>query len=187
MLNLNLHRSRSGLPCLWECGGGYTNTGSAAIITDKNGYPKRAIHVRTHGDLSNGNHALIPVTVGDKVVVAETQRDKTAVKVLEITAIHEAEADFELCNTPIAEDAIMAAIAKARHYHCRRPFYIKEKQRQWYQEVAGDGSQTAWQKILCKRFSTTVKNGAVKQGGIWLKSPCLRLIRECAAVCAPQA
>ena len=26
----------------------------------------------------------------------------------------------------------------------------------------------AWQKILCRRFSTNVKNGAVKQGGFWL-------------------
>lgn len=45
----------------------------------------------------------------------------------------------------------------------------------------------AWQKILCRRFSTTVKNGAVKQGGFWLTSPSLHRFRQCAAVCAPQA
>lgn len=127
MPNLNLYRSRSGLPCLWESGGGCTNTGNAAIITDKNGYPKRAIHVRTHGDLCNGDHALIPVSVGDKIILAETHREKVTLVVLKITAIHDDDFDIEPCWTPIAEDAIMAAIAKARDFHCRRPYYIKEE------------------------------------------------------------
>ncbi len=42
--NMNMYQleiSRSGIPCLWESGGGYTNTGEAQIITDKQGYPKR--------------------------------------------------------------------------------------------------------------------------------------------------
>ena len=45
----------------------------------------------------------------------------------------------------------------------------------------------AWQKILCRRFSTKVKNGAVKQGGFWLKSPSLHHSQRCTAVCMPQA
>ena len=45
----------------------------------------------------------------------------------------------------------------------------------------------AWQKILCRRFSTKVKNGAVKQGGFWLNSPSLHHSRQCTAVCMPQA
>ena len=34
---IEIIRSKSGIPCLWEQGGGYTNTGYAVIITDKNG------------------------------------------------------------------------------------------------------------------------------------------------------
>ena len=142
-MRINISKSRTGIPCLWECGGGYTNTGSATIITDKNGYPKRAIYVRTHGDRCNGDHALIPVSVGDKVVVAKTHRDETSVTVFVISAIYDDGAELEPCATPIAEDAIMAAITKAHQYHCRRPFYIKERQRQWYQQISGDGRETA--------------------------------------------
>ena len=47
--------------------------------------------------------------------------------------------------------------------------------------------QEAWQKILCRRFSTKVKNGAVKRGGFWLISPSSHHSRQCAVVCAPQA
>lgn len=126
MVNLKLCHSRSGLPCLWECGGGYTNTGSAAIITDKNSYPKRAIYVRTHGDLCNGDHALIPISVGDKIILAETHREKVTLVVLKITAIHDDDFDIEPCWTPIAESAILAALEKSRSYHCRSPFYIRE-------------------------------------------------------------
>ena len=48
-------------------------------------------------------------------------------------------------------------------------------------------SELAWQKILCRRFSTKVKNGAVKRGGFWLISPSSHHSRQCAVVCAPQA
>lgn len=40
--NIGLTRSKRGLPCLWENGGGYSNTGTAQIITDGQGYAKRA-------------------------------------------------------------------------------------------------------------------------------------------------
>ena len=63
-----LHRSRSGLACLYECGGGLTNTGGAHLVTSPTGKPKRAIHIRTHENLCNDDHALIPVKVGDCVV-----------------------------------------------------------------------------------------------------------------------
>jgi hypothetical protein len=63
-----LHRSRSGLACLWERGGGLTNTGDAQLVTSPTGKPKRAIHIRTHGELCCANHALIPVKVGDNSI-----------------------------------------------------------------------------------------------------------------------
>ena len=142
-MHIKIELSNSGKACLWEGGGSWSNTGSATIITDYDGYPKRAIFVRDHGDLCNGNHALIPVTVGDKIVTAETHRDKAAITVMEIVGIDGAEAEVEICAEPIAEAALATVIAKARYFHCRRPFYIKERQNQWYQEIAGDGSQTA--------------------------------------------
>lgn len=65
----------------------------------------------------------------------------------------------------------------------KNPFdeiYVGEKKEKLSKYVA-------WQKILCRRFSTKVKNGAVKQSGFWLISPSLHLSRQRAAVCAPQA
>ena len=49
---VNITASKSGLPCLDECGGGWTNTGFAQIVADALGRAKRAIHVRTHGELT---------------------------------------------------------------------------------------------------------------------------------------
>lgn len=124
-MRINISRSRSGLPCLCESGGALTSSGHATIIADGAGYPKRAIRVFTRGELCNGDHAIIPIRVGDIVVKVETHHDKTAVTVFVISAIYDDGAELEPCATPIAEDAIMAAIAKARDFHCRRPFYIK--------------------------------------------------------------
>ena len=45
----------------------------------------------------------------------------------------------------------------------------------------------AWRKNLCKRFSTKVKNGAMKRGGFRSTFPWLHYSRQYAVVCAPQA
>ena len=63
-------------------------------------------------------------------------------------------------------------------------FEVAVETRDFTKELA---IKAAWQKILCRRFSTKVKNGAVKQGGFWLKSPSLHHSRRCTAVCMPQA
>ena len=60
--------SKTGLPCMWESGGGATNTGGAKIICSANGLPKKAIYIPRGGHLSNGEHALIPVTIGDIII-----------------------------------------------------------------------------------------------------------------------
>jgi len=126
MISLKLTISRCGFACLWESGGAYTNTGSSQIIADANGYPKHAIFVRNRGNLCNANHALIPVNIGDKIVTAETHRDKVFMGVLEIVDIRDGKAICDVCTEPIAEGALAAAIVKARDYHCRKPYYIKE-------------------------------------------------------------
>ena len=48
-------------------------------------------------------------------------------------------------------------------------------------------SKRAWQKILCKRYSTKSRMALRKQGGIWRIIPWRPYARERAAVCAPQA
>ena len=56
--------------------------------------------------------------------------------------------------------------------------------------VGGDElslAAAAWQKILCKRYSTKSRMALRKQGGIWRTIPWRPYARERAAVCAPQA
>ena len=121
-----LCRSKSGLACLWECGGGLTNTGGARLVTSPTGKPKRAIHIRTHGDLCNDNHALIPVKVGDCVVSVDRHWDRVSVKIERITAIDGDTATLEPTGDLISYDAIQAAVAKSKDYHCREPYYIQQ-------------------------------------------------------------
>ena len=121
-----LFRSKSGLYCLWECGGGLTNTGSAQVITSPTGKPKRAIYIRTHGQLCCSNHALIPVKVGDCIVTVERHCDMISIQVERITAISGDTAFLERTDDLISYDAIKAAVEKSQHYHCREPYYIRQ-------------------------------------------------------------
>lgn len=122
---LALVLSKAGIPCLWENGGGYTNTGRAQIITDNQGYPKRAICVRTHGDRACGDHALIPVRAGDHVVTVDRYHNQVAVRVERIDSINGNRAELVPETAPICVDAINAAIEKSNDYHCRDPYYIE--------------------------------------------------------------
>lgn len=117
--------SKTGVPCLWENGGGCTNTGTAQIIADGLGYPKRAICVRTHGDRACGDHALIPVRAGDHVVTVDRHHDKVAIRVERIASINGNSAELVPETAPICVDAINAAVAKSNDYHCRTPYYIR--------------------------------------------------------------
>jgi len=79
--------SKSGIPCMWEKGGGMSSIGHATIIADSVGGPKRPIFVRKKGELSCGEHALIPVVTGDYVVFAGHQRCDTVVKIHRIADV----------------------------------------------------------------------------------------------------
>ena len=117
--------SKSGLACLWENGGGMTNTGNAEIITDANGNPKRAIYVRKHGDLACKDHALIPVRVGDCVLTANRHWNQYAFTVQRIVSIDGDTASLAATDDPICLAAYNAAVDKMNDYHCRRPHYIR--------------------------------------------------------------
>lgn len=134
---ISVERSRKGFPCLWEFGGGYSNTGDSTIIADKNGEAKTAIYIRRRGQLANGYHALIPVVVGDFIIEADHHRGDFHIRVWKITEITpkdkattELVAEFfdgEWDNLPqFLEEAVEAAKAKATCYHCREPYFAKE-------------------------------------------------------------
>lgn len=138
-LTLNLTISKKGIPCLWESGGGYTNTGSSQIVADELLQPKKPIYVRNRGSLACDDHALIPVKVGDVVIVADHHRGDFEITIWEITAIAGENATLEIasefsdgewenfkdCDLKLAASpAVNAAMAKATHYHCRQPYYI---------------------------------------------------------------
>ena len=62
---MDLEVTKSGKKCLWEQGGGKTNTGRCQIIASAEGRKKKAIFVRRKGELSNSVHALIEVKEKD--------------------------------------------------------------------------------------------------------------------------
>jgi len=131
-----IERTKKGFPCLWEAGGGFTNTGEATIIANKDGQPKKPLYVRRRGHLVNSEHALIPVAVGDYVISANHHRDDFEIFVYRITKISKEEASIEKIaefsngewdNLPqFLEDAVEAAMYKATCYHCREPHFIAE-------------------------------------------------------------
>lgn len=121
---VRITRSKKGIPCMNECGGGNSNTGDAQIITDGGGYPKRAIHIFTRGVLACADHAVIPVREGDHIVTVNRHHDQVAIKVDRIVSIQEDTAEVEPETAPIAFGAIVAAVEKSRDYHCREPYYI---------------------------------------------------------------
>ena len=131
---IEVETSRSGLPCLWEIGGAGRNTGGSQIICDRFGNAKKAIYVPTHGDLCNGGHALIPVTVGDIVVDVEQRHGNNEVSVWKIVKIEDGKATLQFLeyvnkirlNTERAyTDAVIAAVEKASDYHCRSVYYAR--------------------------------------------------------------
>lgn len=89
MKKIKIERSRSGIPCAWEKGGGYTNTGEAVIVAGKDGLPKKSIYVRQRGELANAEHALIPVEVGDYVIEADHHRKDFHISLMRIVDIEE--------------------------------------------------------------------------------------------------
>lgn len=137
---IRLETTKSGLPGMWESGGGATNTGGCRIIAGKNGEPRRPIYVRRSGSLACSEHALIVVEVGFYIVVADHHRQDFAVNVKKIVGISKSadghhQAEVELVNefsrgewnVPLAaelEAAVSAAYQKAVCYHCREPHFV---------------------------------------------------------------
>lgn len=123
---MRIERTKSGKPALWESGGGSMNTGSSIIICDPNGEAKPACYVKNRGHISNGQHALIVVDIGDVIINASHHRKDFSINIFAIYDI----LPYQLVATPIGEfndghrkyeRAIEAAKEKATCYHCRAP------------------------------------------------------------------
>jgi hypothetical protein len=125
-----IEKTKSGLPAVWESGGGYTNTGEAIIISDANSQPKKPIYVKTSGHLANKQHALFALQKNDIVVELFRHRDDYKIKIyqfdgekLQEIARYESgewEGDWQKY-----EKVIIAAVEKSKCYHCREPHYYR--------------------------------------------------------------
>ena len=139
-MRLQIERTKKGYPAMWESGGGYTNTGEATIIANKDGQPKKAVYIRRRGHLANGEHALFILEVGDYIVEANHHRDfgigifrmlgfedkeeEVYAIVEQVNCFSRGEWDAELPAS--LEAAVKAAMEKATCYHCREPHFIVE-------------------------------------------------------------
>jgi len=138
-MELKLHFSRRGIPCVWEEGGGWSNTGSATIIAARDGGKKTALYIRRRGQLAGKEHALVPVSLDDVIIQARHHRGDFEILIYRIDAFFRGcarcypIAEFsagEWDNTAVAEKfqaAVKAARDKAQCYHCREPHYVTEK------------------------------------------------------------
>jgi hypothetical protein len=131
--------TKSGYPALWECGGATTKGGFARVICGPGFEKKKAIFVRTGGELSNGDHALFVVEKGDHLVQVKRQNEEIEIEIFRISGwckdLHGNHiADLDLINrydmgewtnpvSPQMADAVFAAISKAKHYHCREMYF----------------------------------------------------------------
>lgn len=133
---IRIETTKKGFPALWECGGGYSNTGEATIIAGKDGQPKKAIYVRSKGELANSKHALVILEVGDYIIFANHHRKDFEIEIYKILDFEEDTAVVEQVNRfsmgkwdaglpAYLQSAVEAAKEKATCYHCREPHFIK--------------------------------------------------------------
>jgi len=136
-MNIELEVSKSGKKCLWESGGGMSNSGRCQIVAGPQGERKKALYVRKKGELSNSVHALVPIDVNDIVVQCYRSRENFDIRVYRIWTINENENVAELFeiarfveNEWIGdpkglEEAIEVAKKKSMVYHCREAMFIE--------------------------------------------------------------
>ena len=138
-MKMTIELSKRGLPCMWEQGGAYSNTGDSILIGDAFGNPKKAIYVKRKGELSCGEHALIPLQKSDTIVTTSQWRHDFTINIYKVVNVdlEEKFANLEWINNFSCGDwdkhlkqmyinMVEAAKDKATSYHCRSAMYIKE-------------------------------------------------------------
>lgn len=124
--------SKRGLVCLYEAGGGYTNTGEATVVCNRNYNRKKAVYVFTRGSLACENHAVIPVALGDHVIQVERHNDICKVCDYGVKGIYGDQVTLVLLRKSVlsidykGNKAVETAIEKSTIYHCRKAIYIRE-------------------------------------------------------------
>jgi len=84
-----LSRSKTGLFCAEESGGGNTNTGRATIICSPSGNAPVPLYIPKKGDLCNGVHAVIPVGYHNYIIDATHHRGDFQIVVRKIYSLEE--------------------------------------------------------------------------------------------------
>ena len=70
----------TGIPCVWEEGGADMASGYALLIADKDGNKKAPVLCLHDKDVSNGKHALVPVALGDIILLGVMKKfDETEI------------------------------------------------------------------------------------------------------------
>ena len=70
----------TGLPCIWEEGGADMASGYALLIADKDGNKKPPVLCLHDKDVANGKHALVPVALGDIILLGVMKKfDETEI------------------------------------------------------------------------------------------------------------
>ena len=134
-MRINVERTRTGLPALWENGGGLTNRGHSQLIGDSVGGKKSAIYVARGGHLACGNHVLLVIEVGDIIVRASHSRGDFDIDIYRVIAIDDEGAELEgVADFRQGEwqgdyekfcDIVDTAKSKARDYHCRSGYWYE--------------------------------------------------------------
>jgi hypothetical protein len=118
------------IPCVWERGGGLSDTGSVTLVTGPKGEPKSGLYFRS----GFGDHALVPVVPGDYVLHIYRYHDSCFVWVnliykdeavkSKVVALYGAEVMSEF-NYQLPEEyaflqkALLAGFQKSLVDHCR--------------------------------------------------------------------
>lgn len=140
-VSVKLTKSGSGLPCLWESGGGTSSGGCATIITKRNGDKPQAIFIPRSGHLACVEHALIPIHPGYGVIIVRVSHGNleggiigVVREILDDSATVEVISSFRLgeWDSPVpasVKPALEAAVAKASCHHCRSVYWAEEPRR----------------------------------------------------------
>lgn len=139
MIRIEVEQTKKGFPAYWEAGGGCRNTGTATIIANKDGQPKKAAYIRGRGELANSAHALIILEVGDHIIEASHHREDFYIEISRITGFENngeekfaiveqvnrfSENEWDTEFPMFLKAAVEAAVEKATCYHCREPHFV---------------------------------------------------------------
>ena len=124
-------------PAYWESGGSTTSTGRAVIVTDRHYQKLDPLYVKRKGPLSNANHALLPLKKGYKLIHVWQFNGELEIVIMELLSVKGNIGKFEVIHhfledtqreweNKLYSDAVLAGVAKAKDYHCRKPYFIND-------------------------------------------------------------